>query len=423
MTEPVITCPHCHTDILLTESLAAPLVTEVKKEYEQKKSQLIKSMSEREQFLLSKENELQQNQQKMAEEIRDKVAASLEGERLKLIEEAKQKLQKENADELHRKSVEIKELQAVLETNDKKLQEAQQTQADFMKKQRELEDQKRELELTVEKRVQENVQAIHEKARKEIEESFQYKISENELKMQSMQRKIEELKQKAEQGSQQSQGEVQELLLEQTLQSQFYMDQISPVPKGEFGGDILQRVFNPQGVNCGLLIWEAKRTKHWNNEWLSKLKDDQRTAKADIAIMVSHALPQNVESFECIDGVWVIHPKVILPVASLLRESLIQIYFARQTAKGQETKAGMIYDYLTGTRFRQRVEAIVEAFNSMQDDLNKEKKVITKQWSKREEQINRVMESTIGMYGDLQGIVGQSLQEIEGLELDSLLLE
>ncbi|CAI3949530.1 DUF2130 domain-containing protein [Commensalibacter papalotli (ex Botero et al. 2024)] len=423
MTEPVITCPHCHTDILLTESLAAPLVTEVKKEYEQKKSQLIKSMSEREQFLLSKENELQQHQQKMAEEIRDKVAASLEGERLKLIEEAKQKLQKENADELHRKSVEIKELQAVLETNDKKLQEAQQTQADFMKKQRELEDQKRELELTVEKRVQENVQAIHEKARKEIEESFQYKISENELKMQSMQRKIEELKQKAEQGSQQSQGEVQELLLEQTLQSQFYMDQISPVPKGEFGGDILQRVFNPQGVNCGLLIWEAKRTKHWNNEWLSKLKDDQRTAKADIAIMVSHALPQNVESFDCIDGVWVIHPKVILPVASLLRESLIQIYFARQSAKGQETKAGMIYDYLTGTRFRQRVEAIVEAFNSMQDDLNKEKKVITKQWSKREEQINRVMESTIGMYGDLQGIVGQSLQEIEGLELDSLLLE
>ncbi|CAI3941447.1 DUF2130 domain-containing protein [Commensalibacter papalotli (ex Botero et al. 2024)] len=423
MTEPVITCPHCHTDILLTESLAAPLVTEVKKEYEQKKSQLIKSMSEREQFLLSKENELQQHQQKMAEEIRDKVAASLEGERLKLIEEAKQKLQKENADELHRKSVEIKELQAVLETNDKKLQEAQQSQADFMKKQRELEDQKRELELTVEKRVQENVQAIHEKARKEIEESFQYKISENELKMQSMQRKIEELKQKAEQGSQQSQGEVQELLLEQTLQSQFYMDQISPVPKGEFGGDILQRVFNPQGVNCGLLIWEAKRTKHWNNEWLSKLKDDQRTAKADIAIMVSHALPQNVESFDCIDGVWVIHPKVILPVASLLRESLIQIYFARQSAKGQETKAGMIYDYLTGTRFRQRVEAIVEAFNSMQDDLNKEKKVITKQWSKREEQINRVMESTIGMYGDLQGIVGQSLQEIEGLELDSLLLE
>lgn len=423
MTEPVITCPHCHTDILLTESLAAPLVTAVKKEYEHKTSQFMKTMSEREQVLVSKENELQQTKQNIAHEIEEKVALSLEAEKVKLIEEAKQKLQKQNADELQRKSSEIKELQTVLEKNNKKLEEAQQSQAEFLKKQRELEDQKRELELTVEKRVQENVQTVRDKARKEIEENFQLKFSEKEQQILSMQRKIEELKQKAEQGSQQLQGEVQELLLEQTLQSQFYMDQIAPVPKGEFGGDILQQVFNPQGIDCGVIIWEAKRTKHWNNEWLSKLKDDQRTAKADIAIIVSHALPQNVESFECIDGVWVIHPKVILPVTTLLRETLIQIHFARQTAKGQETKAGMIYDYLTGTRFKQRVEAIVEAFNSMQDDLNKEKKVITKQWAKREEQINRVMQSTIGMYGDLQGIVGQSLQEIEGLELDSLLLE
>lgn len=423
MTEPVISCPHCHTDILLTESLAAPLVMATKKEYEHKTSEFMKRISEREQVLLSKEHELQQTRQNIVKEIEEKVASSLENEKTKLIEEAKLKLQKQNADELNRRASEIKELENLLKTNNEKLQEAQQSQAEFMKKQRELEDQKRELELIVEKRVQENVQAIHEKARKEIEDNYQLKFSEKEQQIVSMQRKIEELKQKAEQGSQQLQGEVQELLLEQTLQSQFYMDCVSPVPKGEFGGDILQQVFNPQGMDCGLVIWEAKRTKHWNNEWLSKLKDDQRAAKADIAIIVSHALPQNVESFECIDGIWVIHPKVILPVATLLRESLIQIHFARQTAKGQETKAGMIYDYLTGTRFRQRVEAIVEAFNSMQDDLNKEKKVITKQWAKREEQINRVMQSTIGMYGDLQGIVGQSLQEIEGLELDSLLLE
>ncbi|CAI3940656.1 Uncharacterized conserved protein [Commensalibacter communis] len=423
MTEPVISCPHCHTDILLTESLAAPLVMATKQEYEHKTSEFMKMISEREQVLRSKENELQQTKQNIAKEIEDKVASSLENEKAKLIEEARLKLQKQNADELNRRASEIKELENLLKTNNEKLQEAQQSQAEFLKKQRELEDQKRELELTVERRVQENVQAIHEKARKEIEDNFQLKFSEKEQQIVSMQRKIEELKQKAEQSSQQLQGEVQELLLEQALQSQFYMDQIAPVPKGEFGGDVLQHVLNPHGVDCGLMIWEAKRTKHWNNEWLMKLKDDQRAAKADIAIIISHALPQNVETFECIEGVWVIHPKVILPVATLLRESLIQIHFARQSAKGQETKAGMIYDYLTGTRFRQRVEAIVEAFTSMQEDLNKEKKVITKQWAKREEQINRVMQSTIGMYGDLQGIVGQSLQEIEGLELDSLLLE
>lgn len=171
------------------------------------------------------------------------------------------------------------------------------------------------------------------------------------------------------------------------------------------------------------MIWEAKRTKHWNDAWLTKLRDDQRAAKADIAVIVSQALPQGVETFDIIDGIWVISPAIIIPVATMLRESLIKINFARQASEGLHTKTEMVYQYLTGPRFRHRVEAIVEAFTSMQDDLNKEKKVIMKQWAKRTEQIEKVMQSTIGMYGDLQGIAGQSLQEIKGLEFDSFLLE
>lgn len=127
-----------------------------------------------------------------------------------------------------------------------------------------------------------------------------------------------------------------------------------------------------------------------------------------------------MDTFETIDGVWVTHPRAMLPVAAILRQLLIEVSLARQASEGQQTKTEMIYQYLTGPRFRQRVEAIVEAFSTMQADLDKEKKAIMKQWAKRDEQINRVMQATVGMYGDLQGIARKTLQEIEGLDLVAL---
>ena len=151
-----------------------------------------------------------------------------------------------------------------------------------------------------------------------------------------------------------------------------------------------------------------------------KLREDQRTAKAEVAVIVSQVLPKGLEAFDMVDGVWVTHPRALVPVATILRHTLLQVNMARQVSEGQQTKTEMVYQYLTGPRFRQRVEAIVEAFSTMQEDLDRERKVIMKQWAKREEQIERVMGATVGMYGDLQGIAGKSLQEIEGLELPAL---
>ena len=150
------------------------------------------------------------------------------------------------------------------------------------------------------------------------------------------------------------------------------------------------------------------------------MREDQRTAKADIAVIVSQVLPKGVETFDIVDGVWVTHPSALLPVATILRDSLLQVNLARQVSKGQHTKTEMVYQYLTGPRFKQRVEAIVEAFSSMQEYLDRERKAIMKQWAKRQEQIERVMGATVGMYGDLQGIAGKSLQEIEGLDFPAL---
>ena len=307
-----------------------------------------------------------------------------------------------------------------MKQRDKKLAEAQKVQADLLRKQRELDDAKRELDLTVEKRVQEGLAATRAQAKKEAEESLSLKVKEKEQTIASMQTQIESLKRKAEQGSQQLQGEVQELELEALLGEKFPFDTIQPVPKGEHGGDVLHIVIGPLGQPCGTILWESKRTKNWSDGWLTKLRDDQRAAKAELAVIVSQALPKSVETFDLIDGVWVTHPRAALPIAVTLRHTLIEIATARQASEGQQTKMEMVYQYLTGPRFRQRVEAIVEAFSSMQQDLYKEKKAINKQWAKREEQIDRVMHATVGMYGDFQGIAGKTLQEIEGLELRAL---
>jgi hypothetical protein len=235
-----------------------------------------------------------------------------------------------------------------------------------------------------------------------------------------MQRQIEELKRKAEQGSQQLQGEALELELEQTLRARFPRDLIEPVPKGEFGGDVLHRVLGPFDQPCGTILWELKRTKNWSDGWLTKLREDQRRAKADFALIVSNALPKDVTAFDLIDGVWVAEPRCALPVALALRQSLLELAAARHARHGQETKMELVYDYLTGPRFRHRVEAIIEKFNDMQADLDRERKWMTKQWAKREAQIRVVIDSTAGMYGDVQGIAGQALEEIEALSVPLL---
>lgn len=271
--------------------------------------------------------------------------------------------------------------------------------------------------------MQESLTTVRESTRKEAEDGLKLKVAEKEQTISAMLKQIEELKRKAEQGSQQLQGEVLELELEALLRTKFPTDSIEPVPKGEFGGDVLHRICGPLSQACGSILWESKRTKNWSDSWLTKLCHDQRAAKAELAIMVSVAPPQGLETFDYIEGVWVTSHRTAIPVAIALRQSLIEIPRARQSAEGQQTKMELVYQYLTGPRFCHRVRAIVEKFGDMQADLEKERKTMTKLWAKREEQIRCVIESTAGMYGDLQGIVGKSLQEIEGLDSPSIGIE
>ena len=417
MAEPTITCPQCKAEIKLTESLAAPLLESVKREYEQRLSQKDVNMTQREQALADRAESLERAEATFDQQV----AQKLQQERARIAAEEQHRAKLALGNDLDQKIKEITSLQEILKQKDIKLEEAQKAQAELIRKQRELDDAKRELDLTIEKRVQTDLSMERDKAKKEAEEELKLKVMEKDQTITAMQKQIEDLRRRAEQGSQQLQGEVQEMELEALLTAKFPRDTIQPVPKGEFGGDVLQRVIGPLNQVCGTILWECKRTKNWSDGWLPKLREDQRAAKAEIAVIISQTLPKDIETFGFTGEVWVADPKVAIPVGMALRQTLIEVAMTRQASEGQQTKMEMVYGYLTGPRFRQRVQAIVEAFSSMKKDLDMEKKAITRQWAKREEQIDRVMQATVGMYGDLQGIAGKTLQEIEGLEFQEML--
>lgn len=414
MQEPTLSCPHCHTEIRLTESLAAPLIASVKHEHQLQLQQKEFEFQKREAQII----EQQQLLAKSKASIEEQVAEKLKTQRAAIAQEESVKARTLLANDIEQKGKQLAELTEVLKDRDTKLIVAQKAQADILRKERELADARRELDLTLEKKLQESQAAILAKAKQEAVGELGLKVQEKELTIQTMQKQIEELRRRAEQGSQQLQGEVQELELETMLRTSFPHDTILPVAKGEFGGDALQKVNTTFGQSCGQILWESKRTKVWSDGWLAKLRDDQRAAKAELAIIITQALPKQIETFGQVDGVWVTSPLYAIPLASTLRHILMEVMAVRKTGEGQQSKMEILYQYLTGPRFRHRVEAIVEKFTDMQTDLEKERKMMTRIWAKREEQIRGVIDSTAGMYGDMQGIAGRALQEIQGLEMD-----
>jgi hypothetical protein len=412
--EPSIVCPKCRTEIKLTETLAAPLIEAVKRDSDTKMRQKEAEIVKREAAIRAQQEAVKQEK----DAIEARLAERLKAGRAQMAEEEAKKARAAFSLDLHHKDQQLEELTKAFNERETKLAEAQKAQAEAVRKERELAEARRELDLTIEKRVAEKQGEIQTRAKAEAEAGLLLKVQEKEQTILSMQKQIEDLKRKSEQGSQQLQGEVQELQLEALLRASFPHDTIVPVPKGEFGGDALQQVATPFGQSCGKILWESKRTRNWSDGWLQKLRDDQRAAKADAAIIVSQALPKTIDVFGQIDGVWVTTPKCAVAVAMAIRHALIEVTMARKSGEGQQSKMEAMYHYLTGPGFRHRVEAIVEKFQDMQGDLEKERRAMQKAWAKREQQIQGIIQATSGMWGDMQGIAGRSLQEIEGLDFD-----
>jgi hypothetical protein len=353
---------------------------------------------------------------KARESIEEQIRQRLATERTQVVATEAKKAREQVAGDLAAVRQQLAENEELLKVREAKLAEAQQAQADALRKQREFEEKTRELEITIETRVQASQSELVAKAKQAAADELKAQVSQKDTQIESLGRTVEELKRKLEQGSQQTQGEAFELELENLLRGKFPLDLIEPVAKGETGGDIVQTINARAGASAGVILWELKNTKTWSDTWLPKLRDNKRAANADVALIISTALPKAVETFDLIDGVYVAHPRCAVPVALTLRQGLLEIANVRTAQQGQQSKADQVYNYLTGSRFKQRIEAVVERFRDMREDIDKERKFMTKAWAKREAQVSAMIDSTVGMVGDLHGIMGQAMPEISAID-------
>ena len=383
------------------------------KEQVAEKSKKLGETQKQEIELRKRERQVTEKEELLKKELEEKEKQLKEQflEEKKLIEQ-KVKSEVENA-----QKAQVTDLQEQLREKSQRLEKAEQQELELRKQQRQLEEDKRAFELEMQRKLDSERQIIAEKVARESEENHKFKDAEKDKQLADMRRQIEELKRKAEQGSQQAQGEVLELELEHLLKEDFPFDEIMPVSKGVKGGDVIQTVKTQSGRVCGKILWETKRTKSWSDGWIQKVKNDQRDAKADLSVIVSEVLPRGFHHFRQIDGVWVTDIPSALSLSLALRVVLIQVAKAQDIQTGKEEKMEIVYSYLTGVEFRNRVQAIVESFAAMKKDLEAEKRAMTAIWSKREKQIERVILNIAGMHGDLEGIVGGSLPAVKMLEL------
>ena len=405
MTEQTIKCPHCGKDIPLTEALTHQIQEKVRNELEIELREKEQNLEGRERELLKRIKAVENSQKTVEEEVVKRV----EAEKEKLTQEAKQKAEE-------KLSLELKDLQEQIKEKNKEIEVAQKKELELRKRQREIEGREKSLELEMTRKIDEERKKIEEETTRKTIEEQRLKFLEKEKTIEDLKKQIGELKRRAEQGSQQLQGEVQELDLETFLKEHFIFHAIQPVPKGVRGADVLQKVYTKKETPCGIILWETKRTKNWVEGWITKLKEDQREAKADIAAIVSDILPKDISNFGFRNGVWITNRSSLLGLAFALRTTLTQVAFTKLAAEGKDEKIELLFRYLTGPEFRQRVEAMIETFIAMKQELDKEKRTTMARWGKQEKQIERVIAITSGMHGDLKGLIGTSMQSIPALE-------
>ena len=404
-----IVCPHCGREMALDEAFAQrirqQLRREIDAELEQKKLAFEKTALK-----------VEEEKRKLEEGRRN-----LEVETTRRVAEEVTKLKEGVRKEIEDGALcELTALKDQLEAKERMLTSFREIELRLRKEKSDLEEAGKNLEIEVARRIDGERKRIQEEAEKRALEQFRLKEADKDKIIDDLKRQAEELKRKADAGSQQLQGEVAELSLEETLRVSFPLDCIEEVPKGIRGADVIHKVCDQTGQSCGALIWESKRTKAWSDGWIDKLKEDQREVKAEVAVLVSQVLPKGLFGFARINGVWVCDHSLAICLAHALRAGLIEISAAKLSATGKSEKMEMLYEYLSGPEFKQQVEGIVEAFSSMRQDLDQEKRAMERIWAKREKQIERVVKNMGRMYGSMQGVIGQSLPELDLLELKAL---
>lgn len=443
MSQTTIHCPKCGADIELSQALTAPIEQEIREKYEADTKKKEKELAQKLNELQEQEKALKSQQQTIDDEIEKRLGT----ERKKIAEQAKEleakrqaideqvakqiKAERENITKQERakilaeQSEKTKVLEGELEEKRKQLTEANKKELKFLKKQRELEEKSEALELEVERKLSSERKKIVEEASKKAAEEQQLKMREKEDLIKSMQAQIEVLKRKAETGSQERQGEALEGELQEMLERTFPIDKFEEIKKGVRGADILQKVRNSAGKECGTILWESKNTKDFQKGWIEKLKKDQQQENANIAVILSIALPKEIESFGQYDDVWITDYRSAIGLAKALRQGLIEVARQQLISAGQDSMKDIIYRYITGHEFVMHIKAVVGAYRQMQEDLESEKRAMNRIWKKREKQIVTVLDNVTGIYGSIEGIVGKqkALPGLDTLSLESIARE
>lgn len=406
-----IQCPNCGENIDVNDILKHQLEDSIRKEFQQKANIQNRELElKNEQFEKAKaefEVKKKQENELFIERLeKEKKAAEKE-----ISEKLKAKLEEENKDRLLLMEKELSE-------KSDKIRELNKMQGEIAKLQREKLEMKEAIEAEAQKQLNATLVLERDKIRKQEEEKNELKIKEYQKQSDDQKKLIEEMKRKQEQGSMQLQGEVMELAIEEWLANNFPLDSIDEVKKGANGADCLQIVNTREVQNCGSIYYESKRTKAFQPSWIEKFKNDIRTKRANIGVLVTEVMPNGMERMGMRDGIWICTYEEFKGLSAVLRQSLIQVSQAVQAQENKGDKMSMLYDFLTSNEFRLQVEGIVEGFTQMQSDLDSEKRAMQRIWKQREKQIEKVVHNTLGMYGSIRGIAGNAVQTVRALELD-----
>lgn len=411
MPDQTIRCPKCGTQIPLTEALTGQIEQTIKLRYEAEAAEKAKELDKEKMILKQKAKELEAKRQAIDEQV----AEQLKTERKEIAEAERNKIIAEQFEQ-------TKALEEELEEKRKQLSEANTKELELRKQQQKLKEEKETYELTIQRKLDEERKVIAEQAGKKAAEEQQLKMREKDDKLAAMKKQIDELKRKAEVGSQEAQGKALEEELQELLERSFPIDKFEEIKKGARGADILQIVHNSTGKECGTILWESKNTKDFQKGWIEKLKRDQQDKNTDIAVIMSVTLPNDVNNFGLYEGIWITDYKSSVGLATALRQVLIESTRQKAISVGRESVKDFVYNYITSKEFMLHIQAVVNSYKQMLEDLEGEKRSINRIWKKREKQIDTVLSNVTGIVGSIQGLVGgeKALPKVEPLTLEAI---
>ncbi|MFH1526334.1 MAG: DUF2130 domain-containing protein [Bacteroidota bacterium] len=405
-----ITCPNCGTEIDVQDILSHQLEEDLQKKFNSKLAEEKKKYETEAQSLKKEKEAFEKQKEKESELFDQRLNEKIKAEKDKFSTELKKKIEEEQSEQFDA-------LQKELNEKSEKLKELNKSKAEIERLKREKDELKESIEAEAQKTLNAKLNEEKEKIRKSEQSKNELTIKELEKKLEDQKKLTDEMQRKHEQGSMQMQGEVQELAIEEWLTNNFPLDVITEVRKGARGADCLQIVNTRTKQNCGAIYYESKRTKDFQKSWIEKFKYDIRERGANIGVLVTDVMPADMERMGLKDGIWICTYDEFKGLCFVLRESIIQLSVALVSKENKGDKMSMLYDFLTGNEFRLQIEAIVEGFTQMKEDLESEKRAMQRIWKTREKQIEKVVMNTINMYGSIKGIAGKAIGAVQALEL------